>query len=244
MGSGSNYSGTQSYTTEAGVRRHVGQMASSLGCLQMIEDQEALTGRRFDFVTRSRPDVAVLAPVPAIGACPQYRDDKALVVVRAFNSDWWYASQRAVANASLGVIRLYERCRGRAPWGAHFEGALSFAVRSAGFHTSPASLAVALVSSAERCDDGGPDACSMMPGYKGHAGSIGCCVEGLRLQCHYQNAPCDAVLRSYRARRRAEYNNNTGSSGGGSWELLSTAALHWAATQHARPSSKEQSHAS
>jgi hypothetical protein len=61
------------YTTEAGLVRLVGQAAASDACLRMIETSERAAGVRFDFVTRSRPDLAYLAPVRSWRSFPEPR---------------------------------------------------------------------------------------------------------------------------------------------------------------------------
>ena len=192
-GTGSNLSATQSYSTEAGMRRHVGQMVSSRTCLEMIEQHEAsaAAGAQFDLVVRTRPDVAAVAPLPPY--C-NFRDEAALYVAQAFNKDWLYVSSRRVANASLMVISLYEKCHGALPWNGHYEGALTHAVRRAGFIEKSLPMALALTS--EPCIT---NSCSMMPGYKGHSAQLGCCAEGIWLQCHYQNKACDSTLRRPRS---------------------------------------------
>ena len=96
-GTGANSSATQSYSTKAGMRRHVGQMVSSRTCLEMIEQHEA-GGAQFDLVIRTRPDMAAIAPLPPY--C-NFRDEAALNVARAFNKDWLYVSSRRVANAAV-----------------------------------------------------------------------------------------------------------------------------------------------
>jgi hypothetical protein len=191
-GSGVNRSATQVYSTEAGMRRHVGQMVSSRACLQMIEQHEAgaAADAKFDLVVRTRPDVAVLAPLPPY--C-KFGDPAALYVAEAYNQDWLYVSSRRVANASLMILRLYEKCHGLLPWNGHYEAALTYAVRRVGSYFKRLPLALALTS--EPCR---PGRCSMMPGYKGHSAQLGCCAEGLWLQCHYQNKACDSKLRRER----------------------------------------------
>ena len=40
------------------------------------------------------------------------------------------------------------------------------------------------------------DECRTLPRYKGHTPQIGCCVEGLRLQCTLGNHACDWVMQT------------------------------------------------
>jgi|OM-RGC.v1.025295672 hypothetical protein len=62
-GTGKNTSDKGAYSTPAGIARHVGQMMSSLQCLRMLTRHEETYGIRFDYVTRSRPDLGFLAPL-------------------------------------------------------------------------------------------------------------------------------------------------------------------------------------
>lgn len=62
-GTGRNNSDKGAYSTPAGIARHVGQMISSMQCLTMLVSHEETHGIRFDYVTRSRPDLGYLAPV-------------------------------------------------------------------------------------------------------------------------------------------------------------------------------------
>ena len=62
-GTGRNNSDKGAYSTPAGIARHVGQMISSMQCLTMLISHEETHGIRFDYVTRSRPDLGYLAPV-------------------------------------------------------------------------------------------------------------------------------------------------------------------------------------
>lgn len=55
--------GAGAQASEAGLVRLVAQMAGHQACLDMIGEHEHRHGRRFDWVTRTRPDVGVLAPV-------------------------------------------------------------------------------------------------------------------------------------------------------------------------------------
>ena len=185
------------YSTQAGVLRHVGQMASSLACLKMIEQHELRFGTQFDFVVRSRPDVAVLAPIPS--RC-HFDDAYMLYMVQAFNQDWLYVSSRKVANVSLAMLHAYERCKGTLAWGGHYETGLQIVVQKAGMRVGRVRMALALTTATTH--DQRPctaDKCSLMPGYRGHSPQFGCCVGGLRLQCHYQNHACSLAMRSYQS---------------------------------------------
>ena len=67
MGTSSNGTIVNAYKTAAGSARHVGQLESSLACLSMLEAHEVAHGLAFDWVTRARPDLAFLAPLPPLG---------------------------------------------------------------------------------------------------------------------------------------------------------------------------------
>ena len=195
-GSGANTSATQTYSTAAGVLRHVGQMEASLGCLEMIAAHEARHGFRFDMVVRSRPDLGVVAPMP--GWC-RFPDARSLYLPQQFNVDWVYVSSRAVANVTLSVVHEYRRCRGQLDGGGHFEVLLSKVAQRAGFRRVLVPMPVALVQSACAAPDG---SCSSVPAYK-HERTvrlIGCCVEGQLAQCHFGNALCGDVLRATHGR--------------------------------------------
>ena len=63
-----------------------GSIAWSCGrCLQMIQEYEAMTGSAFHFVVRSRPDIAVLTPLPPL--CSFSRPGT-LYMAGALQSDW------------------------------------------------------------------------------------------------------------------------------------------------------------
>lgn len=62
-GSGRNDTHGGAYSTPAGIARHVGQMEASMACLRFIQAHESSYGIKFQYVTRTRPDLGFLAPV-------------------------------------------------------------------------------------------------------------------------------------------------------------------------------------
>ena len=76
--------GICAYHTPSGVARHLGQIASSSGCLNMIREHEAAHGLRFQYFVRSRPDLAYPVPVPPL--C-HFASLKGLAF--AGRIDWW-----------------------------------------------------------------------------------------------------------------------------------------------------------
>jgi hypothetical protein len=169
-------------------------MLSSRGCALMIERHEASRRVRFDFVTRLRPDLAVLAPLPPL--C-HYRAST-LFMPQAFNVDWLYIGTRDVANAALNVLHLYQTCNGSIPGHGHFEAMLQLAVQRDGFKRAKTPMAVALASQDCELNASGSDYCTHMAPFKGRRGPLGCCVEALRVQCFFDNNACETVLQRYK----------------------------------------------
>lgn len=132
-------------TTEAGLVRLLGQAAASDACLRMIESSERANGTRFDFVTRSRPDLAYLAPVRAWSAFPDPR------VAYIHDRDWFVVAHRALADAALGSFALYKNCTTLRTEETPEEW-LRLAIREGGGTARVADFPVGLVGT-QRCSD-------------------------------------------------------------------------------------------
>ena len=136
------------YTTEAGLVRLVGQAAASDACLRMIETSERAAGVRFDFVTRSRPDLAYLAPVRSWRSFPEPR------VAYIHDRDWLIVVHRSLADAALGSFALYNNCTTRRTEETP-EAWLRLAIRHGGGDFRVADFPVGMMG-AERCSDACP----------------------------------------------------------------------------------------
>ena len=119
------------YATPAGVQRHVGQLRSSVYCWRTITAHEEAHRIRYDFVVRTRPDVAILQPLaplctyspflqphhrPAGGAAPLQH------AVLMNGKDFMQLMHRKLAGSVLqGPFATYAACRGVAWWHGVFE---------------------------------------------------------------------------------------------------------------------------
>lgn len=129
-GTGQNTSDRGAYSTPAGVARHVGQMLSSASCLSMIEQHERTHGLRFDYVTRTRPDLGFLAPVRPYCA---FFFQKQPPVAHLDARDFVYLMRREHASALLAQpLQIYQSCNGSASWAGAYEWLLRRAVGQAG----------------------------------------------------------------------------------------------------------------
>ena len=129
---GVNYAAERAYTTPAGAARHVGQMDSSLGCLRMVQQHETAHGLHFDYITRSRPDVAFTHPLPLL--CFLNRAASTVLVQQRPYIDHFVLMPRQAAAAALDLYtEHYLPCRNRSWWGATFEDLLAGSITRAGF---------------------------------------------------------------------------------------------------------------
>lgn len=185
VSNGSNKTASSNMASPAGLLRHIGQMQASLDCLRMIEAHEQTYGIRFSLVTRSRPDIAFLAPVPSF--CT-------FTWTNAYISqkDYLYFMRREDASVLLSVISHYRSCVGHPWWKYGLEellrGALSrksskgtFMSASSGSSASrlvqlDLPIAIARVDECPKqaCEGGAP----RIPNYVS-----GCCISGLGLGC-------------------------------------------------------------
>ena len=102
------------YSTAAGRRRLAGQLTASAECLHMVEEYELAHGIRFNYVTRSRPDLAYLSPM--LPYC-FFADPKVLYIDK---KDFFLAMRREVASTLLAApLEHYRMCRGTAWWVEH-----------------------------------------------------------------------------------------------------------------------------
>ena len=102
------------YSTEAGRTRLAGQLAASGECLHMIEEYERAHDIRFEYVTRSRPDLAFLSPM--LPYC-FFAHPKVMFIDK---KDYLIAMRRETAAAFLTApLEHYRRCRGTAWWVEH-----------------------------------------------------------------------------------------------------------------------------
>ena len=138
MGSADNRSVLHAYGTEAGMVRHVGHMEASRRCLELIVRHEAVHGIAFDWVTRSRPDLAYMAPMYPHGAFLAGGS-------RAYVSqkDYFYVFTRDAAEIVLDVHRWYRKCNGSAWWPySAYESLLRIGARKRGIEFREANLPI------------------------------------------------------------------------------------------------------
>ena len=105
------------YTTPAGLARHMGQLAASTGCLNMLREHEASYPKlRFSYFVRSRPDLAYPVPVP-----PYCHFDRKRYTYGG-RIDWFYVFGRGLLEAALDLqARHYKTCSGVPWWGYVYE---------------------------------------------------------------------------------------------------------------------------
>ena len=121
MGTSSNGTILNAYKTAAGTARHVGQLESSLACLSMLEAHEVAHGLAFDWVTRARPDLAFLAPLPPLAAFVARATGQNGALAFFSQKDYFYVFARNASTPILGVVSHYRACNGRSWWSSAME---------------------------------------------------------------------------------------------------------------------------
>ena len=210
LGNSSNDTSAGSYTTPAGLARHVGQLQSSMACLRMIEHHEANHSIRFDLVTRMRPDLAFLYPMePYCMYMSQlfsrlHQQRIALIDKK----DYLYIMTRRDATPLLSLLNIYHSCVGDSYWEGSqwvgnatpiYEALLRLMAHrgSISMHHPTGGFGIGLVNPGARCEG----SCSktrqtwMPPPRK--AMVTGCCVDSVWVQCSSSNEwRCDQTLKS------------------------------------------------
>lgn len=134
-----------------GVQRQLGQYESGRTCLHMLYAHERAHSLRFEFMTRVRPDSAMVAAVP-----PYFLNDKRAsqtVYTHFTHNDWLFVAPRAAFRAAFDLgVYYYENCTGEAWWNGVSEDLLSYSIRSIGFVERRVNFPVVLIQS-RACTD-------------------------------------------------------------------------------------------